>query len=622
MTLAIITAKRSDLSRILESLCETTILSVSEFTVTEKEFDAYAFLGGTEKDPIILPIDARLKAEAIQKSGKPMFFEYYKSLGDLFTSAPIDTVSGRMVYVGDDRADIAHGDLLDDRANSLSHPYFFAGYDVTPILVYGGHIVKHSHTDEIPKEAPLAIWKYDSNTLICGLRLCNFVSARFAPFGRWKAIVSLIAEHLIGSPCNLSFEPSTTLCGAQPNTSLAERIKSSFEAGMAWFDSANLYLDDGKSGVLEGLSHKIFPDGVQQIAPEIRNDCSGEVAGACFFDWFLHQNEHSLARFRNLYEFCFEKMQVKEGHHTGMMRWSTWEFAICYQDDVARVILGALLAMQLTGDRTHLPSIEAALDYLVSTTGCDGLRVSRTDNFNYSDEAALKVLSQTPGAFPCAHHNAYYLATLLLAYQQNGNQLYLDTACKGFDAMMAAYPDTIREHSETQELCRLVFPLAVRYETTKDPAHLADLERVVNDLERFRHPNGGFAEYDTGYKAERSRTAGDEASLLADNGDPVCDLLYSLNWLPLGFSYAYKVTRDEKYASLWKEISNFLSEVQFVSDEPTVHGAWCRGIDLELREPFGMPHDIGWGPCCIESGWTVAEILMGFGLGIYLGLTK
>ncbi len=622
MTLAIITKKKSDLSGILESLCESAILSVSEFVATEKEFDAYAFLGGTEDTPVILPIDARLKADAIQKSGKPVFFEYYKSFGDLFTCAPVDTVSGRMVYVGDDRDGIAHGDLLDDRANALSHPFFFAGYDVTPILVYGGHIVKHSHTDEIPEEAPLALWKYDANTLVCAFRFCNFISARFAPNGRWKAIVSLIAEHLTKTPCTLSIEPSTALRGAQPNCSLDVRIKAAFNDGMAWFDRANLYLDDGKSGVLEGLSHKIFPDGLQQVAPEIRNDCSGEVAGACFFDWYLNKSEQSFARFRNLYEFCFEKMQVKEGHHAGMMRWSTWEFPICYQDDVARVILGALLAMQLHDDRTYLPAVELALDYLVSTTGCDGLRISRTDNFNYPDKAALEALSQIPGAFPCAHHNAYYLATLLLAYQQNGKSIYLDTACKGLDALMEAYPNTIREHSETQELCRLVFPLAVRYETTKNPMHLADLERVVSDLTRFRHPNGGYAEYDTGYKAARSRTAGDEASLLADNGDPVCDLLYSLNWLPLGFAYAYKATKDETYASLWREISDFLSEVQLVSQDPTVHGAWCRGIDLELREPFGMPHDIGWGPCCIESGWTVAEILMGFGYGMLLGLTQ
>lgn len=32
---------------------------------------------------------------------------------------------------------------------------------------------------------------------------------------------------------------------------------------------------------------------------------------------------------------------------------------------------------------------------------------------------------------------------------------------------------------------------------------------------------------------------------------------------------------------------------------------------MDAGEICGMPHDAGWGPYCIESGWTVGEILMG-----------
>lgn len=28
-------------------------------------------------------------------------------------------------------------------------------------------------------------------------------------------------------------------------------------------------------------------------------------------------------------------------------------------------------------------------------------------------------------------------------------------------------------------------------------------------------------------------------------------------------------------------------------------------------ETYGVPHDVGWAPCCIETGWTMGEILMG-----------
>ena len=56
------------------------------------------------------------------------------------------------------------------------------------------------------------------------------------------------------------------------------------------------------------------------------------------------------------------------------------------------------------------------------------------------------------------------------------------------------------------------------------------------------------------------------------------------------------------------------------SENPKNNGCWCRCIDLERRESYGMPHDVGWGPCAVESGWTVAEILMGIGYGLVLGM--
>ncbi len=34
-------------------------------------------------------------------------------------------------------------------------------------------------------------------------------------------------------------------------------------------------------------------------------------------------------------------------------------------------------------------------------------------------------------------------------------------------------------------------------------------------------------------------------------------------------------------------------------------------VSARAREVYGVPHDAGWAPCCIETGWTVGEILMG-----------
>ena len=176
---------------------------------------------------------------------------------------------------------------------------------------------------------------------------------------------------------------------------------------------------------------------------------------------------------------------------------------------------------------------------------------------------------------------------------------------------MSLYPDTKREQSETEEQCRLILPLALLYQATGEKAHRDMLYRVTNDLLTHRHPSGGIAEWDTGYKASCSRESRGECSLLTENGDPIADLLYSTNWLPIGFAVAYHVTNDEKYHKLWRDVAAFCLKSQIHSNDPKTDGSWCRAFDMELGEAYGCPHDVGWAVRCSESGWTDAEILMG-----------
>ncbi len=352
----------------------------------------------------------------------------------------------------------------------------------------------------------------------------------------------------------------------------------------------------------------------------MRNDCAGVLAGACFFDWVLNKNVRSFVRFRNLSDFNLDKMTVHSGLFEGMMHWTTAEWDACYQDDVARCLLGYLLYMKFTGDFGNLSRIGKNLDFLVRTTGTDGLRVRRTDNHELSAER-IPMLASEPSGFICAHHNAYYLAALLLAWQAGGRAEYRETAQRGLASLMSVFPDNIREHSETQELARLVLPMVIlteieRNEGTSDGQDRRWLHTVTDRLERYRHSSGAYLEHDTGYRAKRSRTSGTESSLLADNGDPVADLLYTVNWLPLGFAYAWRATGDEAFHERWKSVCGFLSASQIDSGCSLTKGAWARGVDVERMEIWCMPHDIGWGPACIESGWTVAEILMGIGLGL------
>ncbi len=247
---------------------------------------------------------------------------------------------------------------------------------------------------------------------------------------------------------------------------------------------------------------------------------------------------------------------------------------------------------------------------MLDTTGEDGLRSACTEMWRFTPEYRAKLKKSGSGQ-PCAHFNAFYHATLLLAYRVCGNAEYLDCAERGLATIMSHYPETCRETSETEESSRLVLPLSVLYGVTGNREHYDWLCRVVDDLECRRHPSGGYAEWDTGYTAACSRNHNGECALLADNGDPVADLLYSNNWLPLGYSYAYMVTGEERFLDLWRSICAFLISAQLHSEDKNLDGAWARAFDMDIRENYGIPHDIGWGPYCIESGWTVGEILMG-----------
>lgn len=162
-------------------------------------------------------------------------------------------------------------------------------------------------------------------------------------------------------------------------------------------------------------------------------------------------------------------------------------------------------------------------------------------------------LRQEEHGLPSAHYNAYYHAALLLAGRASGKRQYTEVAQKGLERMMELYPETAREQSETEEMCRLILPLAVLYQSTGEEKHRQMLYRVAEDLQKVRHPFGGYREWDTGYRAAFSRESREECSVLTENGDPVADLLYSSNWLPMGFAFAYEATGDRWFHELWKD---------------------------------------------------------------------
>nr|MBQ4320547.1 hypothetical protein [Clostridia bacterium] len=505
MSILIISEHESDLSRLMSASAECTLMSFKEAESADfSKYSAVALLCGTVGgSPYTLSAALRIKTDEYAESGRPMFYEWCSSFSFTYTIGESSAdgkdsrndAMTRYIYLGDDTGTLTYGDLIDSQAN-YACIYKYAPKDAKPILYNAGHVLKHDHverseinTDEIPMKS-WRLWYYDRTRLICSFRISNFIKARFAPFKSWCGIAALILKHLgIKNPAV-----------ANPYYKLGsggDTIET-FGRGMKWFDGCDIVIENGRYGVHEGLGHAIRPDGTQDRRSNVRVDCVGEVAGAYLFDHILNGSETSFDVYKELSSFVFEKMQVKSGRLRGMVRWSECAWSTLYGDDTARAILSTLLYIMYTDDRTRLPDIESALDFLITITGTDGLMNHGVDAETLTDERIEKMSSKPSNQY-CAHRNAYYSAALLLAYRLDGKQSYLDTAVRGLSAIMNVYPNTMRAISETEELCRLIFPLSCLYQVTGSEKHKKWLYDVSERLEIYRYPKGGYTEVDPGY---------------------------------------------------------------------------------------------------------------------------
>ena len=615
---------------LLSDICSDlgAVLETCGAQITRKPFEEAAELDLSGYDAFVVcacgrVLDARLRA-ALEREvgkGKRLFTEALNSWGGVYSAEPADTTRSRLIVTpAAEIPGLTAGDLLDDACNGYLRPWY-AVPGMKTLLCYREHIQAHRRLEDFGDEADgdPALWTVGENVMMCAFQLHDFNRARFAPRGAWKRLIAYIAEWITGgSPAG--FPAPTVSCDAKAALSddavFAQRKKDTVDHGIRRL--RGFLVDEGRGGIREGLRHNIYPDGTQATADAVRTDCCGEAAGAFRLYGALTGSEAHLQIAENLFRFVFGPMQVEGGAFDGMLRWTDTGWEICYQDDAARAMLPALYQCLFLGDKRRFPRICRALDFLVKTTAKDGCRVQRTDRPALTEET-LGQLAEAAHGLPSAHYNAYYHAALLLAYRVGGDRQYLNVAERGLETIMALYPDTRREQSETEEMCRLILPLAALYGATKKEEHLAMLHRVTNDLEKLKHPSGGYREWDTGYKANCSRESRGECSLLTENGDPVADLLYSCNWLPMGFAYAYHVTKDERFRALWRGIAEFFIRTQTVSEDPALDGLWCRAFDMELGEVYGCPHDVGWAANCSETGWTDAEILMGLMLPDLLG---
>ncbi|MCP5067456.1 MAG: hypothetical protein GY946_12905, partial [bacterium] len=385
---------------------------------------------------------------------------------------------------------------------------------------------------------------------------------------------------------------------------------------------ADAPMGDGSLGSMEAVLSILHEDGSQTIGTVRRGDCICETAMAMAFGSQVLKAPGSKSIARNLLDYYLftsdarkrERGDPENGNY-GLIAWgvsnNAW-WKASYGDDNARQMMGTLAVAALNKDDRWDEAMMQCLLANLRTTGQLGFRTDRIDVGQLNARGWRSYFKGRPVNY-APHFESYLWACYLWAYEQTGDELFLNRAKTALTMTMAQHTDGWRWcNGLAQERARIVLPLAwlVRVEDT--PEHRAMLRTAVEGLLSIQDECGAIRE-ELGVPGRgvfpppgsNAAYGTNEASLIARNGDPVADLLYTTNFAFLGLHEAAAATGDREIIEAEDKLAEFLCRIQVRSERlPMVDGGWFRAFDFHRWEHWGSNADHGWGAWSIESGWT------------------
>ena len=511
---------------------------------------------------------------------------------------------------------------------------------------------------------PLLFKLEDSDVLVATSKLSNFITGRYAPSEAWRTIWISILQWL--DP-NLKITSFDFQSGVRPEFAKKEPLledveKQSLEMGIDWVYNSRMLIDsswvylydkyacqgkepvapaistdmpcgDGSLGLLEGFQSTINYDGSQKVRWWRRFDCHAEIAGSMGLAYSVSGNtKHRQTAFQ-LTDYIITRSLMSGGNRAdvnhpafGLFGWHDVPnyykdldgYEVYYGDDNARGILGVLAAAAaLETDKWDERILQCLLGNL-RTTGPGGFRHNRLNEPDLEKHGWQYYFEQETTSY-APHYQAYLWACYLWAYHKTGYDLFLNRAKSAIKATMEVYPgEWTWTNGMQQERARMLLPLSwlVRIEDT--PEHRAWLKQIAGDLLACQHETGAIREAigEAGHgkyfpPVSNAHYGTTEAPLIQENGDMVCDLLYTTNFAFLGLHEAASVTGDDFYKQAEERLAKFLCRIQVHSTaHPELHGAWFRAFDFNRWEYWASNADAGWGAWCTETGWTQGWITM------------
>ncbi len=556
-----------------------------------------------------------LKAAAAKRL--QLYVEYPAAMDGLKLGEPTPTEWERLVVSTDffspavDRLEIlaAHGCWL--QPVKAARPHLVAA------RVAGYRTAVHG----LPNDVYPILFAAGRTMLVATTGLSRFVRARYGPRASWAALWKRLLEWLSrGEVPELSWHPSVRVAygpdEALPVSAETDAIERSFD----WFRREAVYGIGAKVGAVEGFEAGIDTEGRQRRRIWVRGDCTGETGMTLAFDWALSRNPAHRRTAEQVLDYVWSSPDFYHDNPDdpawGLNNWFQ-DGPAFYGDDNARVIMPTLAASRLMGcDRWDERVLRCLLANL-RTTSPTGFREGRIEHADFfKDNRGWTYFRDTDVYHFAPHYQGYLWAAFLWAYALTGYEPFLEKPRRALRTLMEHYPKWEWTNGMTQELARAMLPLAFLVRVDDRREHRGWLNRIGDDLLALMQPSGAIAEklgipgdgrYPPPPSNEAYGTA--EASIIQANGDPCCDLLYSVPWAFIGLHEAAAATGDRKCKQAEDRLAKFLCRVQVRSDaHPQFDGAWMRGFDYELWEPWGSGADFGWGAWSIESGWTNAWI--------------
>jgi len=460
------------------------------------------------------------------------------------------------------------------------------------------------------------------NLLVATTKLSHFVTGRYAPVDAWGPVWRMILGWLQPGWEAPSLKWTPTVHPTYSRTELLSDNAefTAFTRGVDWFGRSKLFIEpSGKEGFHEGYNSKnFFMDGSHGISTQVRADCAGEVAMSLALGATLAGNDSSRGIVTNLLDLLYFDSIAARGPRVdpahaayGLIGGDLMvDSGVYYGDDSARHLLGTMAsAAVLKTDRWNERAVmEMLADF--RTTGPSGFRKPRIDEAELVQKGWRYFWEKSDGRWEgkrlCPHYEAYPWAMLLWLYDKTHFEPLLRRTENAMRLLMEAFPDgwDAEANRHETERCRMLLPLAwlVRVEDT--PEHRQWLRQISQYVLAAQHASGAIRQRVVHETTANNQYGTGESALIQANGDPVCDLLYAVNFAFIGLHEAAAATGDPELKQAEDRLADFLVRIQIRSDvRPELDGAWYRGFDFQKWDYWGSDGDIGWGVWCIETGW-------------------